>query len=143
VQVGNLRGEIHMKLLLASSFALLLVSSCGDKKKDYSGTLGTCTSTVPVIGETCVAYTYSAKKQKDDPKATVQSQTDSACTSTSGTWSATGTCATTGALGTCSSTSTSGDTTVSSSTYFYANDTITADVVQSSCTEGGGTFTAP
>jgi hypothetical protein len=132
-----------MKLLIASAVAVLLASSCGDKKKDYSGAAGTCTTTMPVIGETCAAYSYSAKDQKEDPKATVQTQLETSCKAQSGTWSATGTCTTTGSLGSCSLTSTSGDATVTGSIYYYTSEALTTEIVQASCTSDGGTFTAP
>ncbi len=132
-----------MKIFTVVALSTLMLSSCGDKKKDYSGTLGSCTTSIPSIMEICVEYSYTAKDQKDDPKATALSQMETVCTGSSGTWSATGTCATPNSLGTCTSTSTSGDATVSVKMFYYTGGAVSAGTVEATCAESGGTYAAP
>jgi hypothetical protein len=131
-----------MKVLNVLALSALMLSSCGDKKKDYSGALGSCTTSAPL--ETCVEWSYSAKDQTDDPKAGAQSELEASCTTgSSGTWSATGTCATTNSLGSCTTTATSGDATIKGKLFYYAGGALSAENVQTACTETGGTYAAP
>jgi hypothetical protein len=125
------------------TIALFLLNACGDDKKDYAGALGTCSMTMPLIGSVCSEYTYTAKAQKDDPKGSAQAEMETSCQASTGTWSSTGNCTTENLLGRCEVVSSSNSASVTSKTFYYSSASLTTEIVQASCTQGGGTFSAP
>lgn len=120
--------------------AVSLMAACGeDKEETFTGTIGSCTFTT--LGVTaCSNFSYSFKGS-EDPKDTLQSTQEIACTTLNGTWSLTETCPTEGSVGTCSKTSDdSEDSSITTETVYGSG--FTADSARSSCEGDGGTFTA-
>lgn len=124
--------------------AMGLLASCGeDKEETFTGTIGSCSYSITVASTTvssCGNFSYSFKGT-EDPKSTLQSTQEVACTTLEGTWSATEPCATEGSVGTCTSSSDAGGgSTITTETVYGSG--FTSDTARSSCEEDGGTFTA-
>jgi hypothetical protein len=118
------------------------LSSCGEKKKDYSGFIGSCTYTAAEIGNMCVEYSYSAKDQKEDPLSKVQGRAQSGCSEIQGAWSTTATCKTADLIGSCTIDAPGEEATVTSKVSYYTGGVMTAELAQTNCNDSGGTFVA-
>lgn len=131
--------KTSLLIATASIVLALAASSCG--KKDYSGSLGSCTFTTGGL-TTCFDMSYTGNL-KDDPKTEAATSFSQSCSAQSGT-TGTGECSATGAVGKCVTTASatkSGESyTITTNTFFgtgYDSTTATA-----ACSAMSGTFTA-
>ncbi len=122
--------------------SIFMLTACG-KKKDYSGTLGSCTFSESGVS-ICSEYSYSGSL-KDDPASDAAASAQSSCKSSdSATYSSTGTCSRTGATGTCTISATKAkddeNFTVTAVIVFPAAINVSSGT--SICTSSGGTYKA-
>lgn len=139
-----------MKLVLNVTTISLMLLGCGDKKKEYSGSLGTCSiesKSEPVI-KGCGAYSFTTtEKVKDDPTDDLKAALKKKCEETEGAgkavYDASGKCEA-GTTGYCTLTTTQGDVPVTTVLYL-SGDAVTSDIAKAVCDGGDpkGTYTAP